>query len=139
MRRHLPATGVGVDGRADGAVEHLGGGHAQRQAERAVAVVHVEPVVRRLEDVAGSGQHGFVAGARDLEEDLVLPLELDLPVVDAARQEHRSVGGEELVAREPVGRALGRAALRLGRTGHESFRSRANGWPSDRPGTALSR
>ena len=36
--------------------------------------------------------------ARDLEEDLVLPLELDLLVVEPARQEHRAIGGNELVA-----------------------------------------
>ena len=56
-----------------------------------------------------------MAGAGDLEEDLVLPLELDLLVVDATRQEHRPVGGDELVLREAV-----RGAAGLGGGGHWS-------------------
>jgi hypothetical protein len=42
-------------------------------------------------------EHGFVAGAADLEEGLALVLELDLLVVDGARQEHQTIGGEKLV------------------------------------------
>jgi hypothetical protein len=51
--------------------------------------------------VAGAQRHarghqdGLVAGAADLEEDLVLPLELDLAVVDPPGQIHRPVDGEE--------------------------------------------
>ena len=114
VRRHLPPAGVRVDRRADGRVEHLRRGHPEREAEGPVAVVGVEPVVARLEDVAGRREHRLVARTRDLEEDLVLPLELDLLVVDATRQEHGAVGGDELLLREPVGGA----ARRGGGRGH---------------------
>ena len=105
VRRHLASTRVRVRRRAHRAVKHLGRRHAQLQAERAVAVIRVEPVVARLEHMPRRGQHGLMPGARDLEEDLVLPLELDLLVVHAARQEHRPERGEQLVARQSVGRA----------------------------------
>ena len=90
-RRHLPAAGVGVIGRADGREELLGGRHAQAEAERAVAIVGVEPVVGWAENLGRGGKDGFVARARYLEEDLVLTLELDLLVVDPAGEEHDAV------------------------------------------------
>ena len=96
VRRHLPAAGVGVVGRADGGEELLGRGHAEAEAEGPVAVVEVEPVVGRAEDLGGGGQHALVAGAGDLEKDAVLTLELDLLVVDPAGQQHRLVNVEEV-------------------------------------------
>ena len=95
VRRHLPAAGARVVLRADAPQEHLEGVMPELQAERAVAVVGEEPVVARLEDHAGRGEHRLVAGAADLEEDLVLPLELDLLVVDPPRQVHVPVGRNE--------------------------------------------
>ena len=49
---------------------------------------------------ARRGEHGFVAGAADLKEDQALVLELDFLVVDAARQEHRAIRPQQIVARE---------------------------------------
>ncbi|MNC86805.1 hypothetical protein D3C83_24850 [compost metagenome] len=69
----------------------------------------------RLEHLRRGGKHRLVPGAGDLEEDLVLPLELDLLVVEAAREEHRPVGADELVLGQAVG---GAARLRGG--GHGS-------------------
>ena len=43
-----------------------------------------------------------MAGAADLEEDPTLTLELDLLVIQLPREEHQAVGGDELVARQPV-------------------------------------
>ena len=101
VRRHLPA-GVGrvVHG-ADRREEHLERRHAERQAERAIAVVREEPVVAGAELQAGRDEDGFVAGAADLEERFLLVLELDLLVVDLSRQEHEAIGREQLVARQP--------------------------------------
>jgi len=96
VRRHLTAAGVGVVGRAGGGEELLSRGHAEAEAEGPVAVIEVEPVVGRAEDLGGGGQHALVAGAGDLEKDAVLTLELDLLVVDPAGQQHRLVNVEEV-------------------------------------------
>src|SRR5205814_1441025 len=47
-------------------------------------------------------QHRLVSGSADLEEDLVLPLELDLLVIQLARQVHRPVDVEEGLLVEPL-------------------------------------
>ena len=96
VRRHLPATGVGVVGGAHGGEQHLRRRHAERQAQRAVAVVGIEPVVRWPQRFARRNEHGFVARPRNLEKDLVLPLELDLLVVEAPRQEDQPVHIEQI-------------------------------------------
>ena len=110
---HLAPAGVGIVGRADGGEELLGGGHAEAEAERPVAIVGVEPVVGRAEDLGGGRQHGLVAGARNLEEDLVLALELDLLVVDPARQQHDAVQIEQIRLFQ-LGGALGAARSACG-------------------------
>ena len=81
---------------------------AERQAQRAVAVVGKEPVVAGLQLHAGCGQDRLVAGAADLEEDQALVLELDLLVVDPPRQDHRAVRAEKLFAREAAALHVGR-------------------------------
>ena len=114
VRRHLAAAvGRVVLGRADGGEKHLARRHAERQAQRAIAVVREEPVVARLQLLAGGDQDGLVAGAADLEERLLLVLELNLLVVDPPRQEHQAIGREQLVARQ----ALVFTAARLCRGG----------------------
>ena len=119
---HLAAAGVGIGGGADGRFQHLRGGEPQFEAERAVAVIEEEPVVGRLEHHAGGREHRLVSGARDLEEDLVLALELDLLVVDAARQEHGLVCGKQLVA----GQVRRAAAFGFAGSSHDRIRSRAD-------------
>src|SRR6185437_5554470 len=76
--------------------ELLGGRHPQAKAQGPVAVVKVEPVVGRPEHAGCSDQHGFVAGARDLKEDPVLALKLNLPVVDASGEQHKTVELDEV-------------------------------------------
>jgi hypothetical protein len=110
--RHLPAAGARVDRGAHGLVEHLVRRHAEHEAERAVPVIEVEPVVGGPERHAGGGEHRFVTRPRDLEEDLVLALELDLPVVEAAREQHVAVCAQQLLAAQsrgglPLGAGLG--------------------------------
>ena len=100
VRRHLPAARGGVVLRADALQQHLVGRDAQREAEGAVAIVGEGPVLAAPQLAAGGDQDRLVPGARDLEEDLALVLELNLLVVEAPRQEHQPVGGEQLVARQ---------------------------------------
>ena len=100
VRGHLAAARARVVLGSHRAEQHLERRHAELQQERAVAVVGEEPVVAGPQHEAGRGQHGLVAGAADLEVDPVLALELDLLVVEPARQEHGAVDPDERV---PVG------------------------------------
>ena len=103
MRRHLAAARVGVIGCADRGEQLLGRRHAQAETERPVAIVGVEPVVARTENLGGRGQDRLVAGTGDLEEDPVLPLELNLPVVDAPGEQDQAVDVEEIGLGEDSG------------------------------------
>ena len=128
VRRHLPAARGGVVLRADALQQHLVGRDAQREAEGAVAIVGEGPVLAAPQLAAGGDQDRLVPGARDLEEDLALVLELNLLVVEAPRQEHQPVGGEQLVARQ-VGLGARLAGDAVGR--------RPSGWRGrgrNRPG-----
>ena len=102
VRRHLAAAARRIVLGADRREQHLERRHAEREAERAIAVVREEPVVAGAQVQAGGHEHGLVPGAADLEECLALVLELDLLVVDLPRQEHQAVGGEQLVSGQPL-------------------------------------
>src|SRR5262249_26826418 len=82
VRRHL-ATNVGriVLG-ADRREEHLVRSEAERQAQRAIAIVGKEPVVSRAQMLTGRHQDRFVPRAADLKKSFALVLELDLLVID---------------------------------------------------------
>ena len=82
VRRHLAAADAGIVLRADGAEQHLERRHPELQAQRAIAIVRVEPVVAGFEHQAGGDQDCLVSGAADLKEDLALVLELDFLVVE---------------------------------------------------------
>ncbi len=69
VRGHLPAAARGVVSGGDPLEQHLVGGDAEPQAERAVPVVGVEPVVAGLEVEGRADENGLVARAADLEED----------------------------------------------------------------------
>ena len=75
---------------------------ADGQAQRTIAVVGEEPVFTRTQLQPRGHEDGFVAGAADLEERFLLVLEQDLLVVDLSRQEHESIGREQLVARQAL-------------------------------------
>ena len=98
VRRHLPPVGARIVFGADAGEQHVERRDAELQAQRAIAIVRIEPVVARLQREAGRDEHGFVAGAADLKKDLALVLELDLLVVELSRQQHAAVDGEELLA-----------------------------------------
>ncbi len=101
VRRHLPSAGVGIVGRAYGFQQLLVRRHAQGKAERAVAIVGIEPVVAGAQHHSGGNQQRFVSRARDLKEDLLLALEQDLAVVDPARHVHQPVDFDQLLGGEP--------------------------------------
>ena len=63
VARHLASAGRGIDRGAHCLVQHFRWSHAEGQAEGAVAVISVEPIVRRLEDHSRRGQNRFVAGS----------------------------------------------------------------------------
>ena len=100
VRRHLPSARTRVVFRAHRAQQHFERRHAKLQAQRAIAVIGIKPVVTRAQVHAGGRQHGFVAGAANLEEDQALVLELNLLVVEPARQQHGAVRPQQVVARE---------------------------------------
>ena len=127
VRRHLPAVTCRVVFRADGLQEHVERGDAERQAERAVAVVRHEPVVARAEDHARGHEDRLVAGAADLEKDLALVLELNLFVVETARQQHQAIRLAQIVCGEFSSgagarwrrHAVGRGSSASGRSLHQ--------------------
>src|SRR5262249_46445800 len=115
--RHLPAGRRRVLARADGLEEHLVGRDPDLEAHRPLAVVELEPVVPGAGNQPRSRRDRLVAGAGDLEIDLVLPLELDLLVVDPAREIDVAVGRRQrgrveavVLARLDLGRHAGTIA-----------------------------
>ncbi len=73
------------------------GGLAQSECNRTVTVVEEEPVVGPLTVLRERDTDRFMPRAGDLEEDLVLPLEGDLAIIEVARGHHRSVEAQELL------------------------------------------
>src|ERR1700733_5249703 len=102
VRWHLTSARGGIVLRADSFEKHFVSRHAERQAESAIAIVGIEPVVSSLENETGGDEYAFMAGAADLEVNFVLALELDFAVVELAREEHRAINADERVAVETV-------------------------------------
>ncbi len=97
MARHLAAAGCRVGGCADRLQQHLGRRNAERERERAVAVVGEEPVVPRAQVAREPEQQRLVARARDLEERAVLLAQRDLTVVAEPRHEREREVGERVL------------------------------------------
>src|SRR5438270_13874187 len=55
-----------------------------------------------LEGESGGHQKSFMAGPRDLEENLLLTFEKDLAVIQPARHKHQPVHADELFASESL-------------------------------------
>jgi hypothetical protein len=112
VRGHLPAARSRIGGRADRLLQHLERRHAQREAQRAVAVVWVDPILAGVERHAGGHLQRFVAGPADLEKNPVLPLQRHLPVVQPAGGVHQAESADELLRCEAfeslVARVFGR-------------------------------
>jgi hypothetical protein len=88
MRGHLAAAGCRIFGRAYGLLQHLVGSDAQGEAQRAVPIVGVEPVVSLAQSHSGGHLYGLVARTADLEKDPVLAFERDLPIIQPTGSVH---------------------------------------------------
>src|SRR5437764_15139562 len=99
MRRHLPAAGRWIAGSANGTEQVIFGSHAQHEAQRAVTIIRIKPVVTRPENKARGGLDGLVSSAADLEKDAVLTFEKYLAIVEPPRHVHDAIGTDEVVAR----------------------------------------
>ena len=102
VRRHLAPARVGIILGADGGQQHLERCHAERQTQRAISIVGIEPVVAGAQMEPGRRQDAFVAGATDLKKDQALIFELNLLVVETPRQQHDAVGTDQICARQAV-------------------------------------
>ncbi len=91
---------AGIVLRSDGCQQHVARSDAEHEAQRAIAIVRIEPVVRRSQLKSRRHEHRLVSGAANLEVGLALILDLDFLVVELPGQEHPAVGGEELVGGE---------------------------------------
>ena len=69
-----------------------------------------KPIVGRLQHQARGRKHRFMARAADLEEQSVLPLELNLAIVQTPREKHRAINADQRFALEAV--VLRRVELR---------------------------
>ena len=77
-----------------------------------MTIIRIKPVVPRLQRESSPHSNRFVAGARDLEKNLLLALEQDLAVVDSPRGKHDAIRIDQLLTGEPlIGLALSRVAL----------------------------
>src|SRR5712692_176530 len=102
MRWHLAPAGARVILGSNGLEKHFERRDAQHQAERAIAVVGVKPINARTKKQPHCRGHGFVAGTGNLEENLVLALELDFPVIQPPGEIHRAVDAHQRFAIEAV-------------------------------------
>ena len=96
MRRHLASTRRWIGGSARGLQEHVLGRHAESQAQRAIPIIGENPIVAGAQSQARRDLNRFMPGAADLEKDFILPLEQDLPVVNATGRVHIAIGAYEV-------------------------------------------
>ena len=94
--RHLASAAGRIGGRAHGLQQHLGRREAQRQAQRAIAIVGKEPVVTGTHGQRRAHAQRLVARAGDLEVDFLLAFEKDLAVIHAAGKKHQPVDFNQL-------------------------------------------
>ena len=85
---------------ADTLQQHLERRHAELQAQRAVAIVRIEPIIARLQAHSRRHQDRLVTSAANLKKDAVLVFHLNLFVVEPPRQVHRAEDLQHLFAAE---------------------------------------
>ena len=99
MRRHLAAAGCRIGFRAHPLQKHFVGSDAEHEHQGAIAIVREEPIVGGLQNQTRGREDGFVACAADLKEQSVLALELDLAIVETAREKHRAIDPDRALSR----------------------------------------
>ena len=98
MGGHLAAAARRIGLGPHALQELLHGIDAERQGQRAVTVVEIEPVGPGAEEVGQRDLDRLVAGTRNQEEDLALLVQLRFTVVDVPRRDHGSVPGAQCFA-----------------------------------------
>src|SRR5580693_2883882 len=97
VRRHLTSAGTWIIFRADGFEEHFIRSHSQREAQRAIAIVSAEPIVRGLQQLTGGNEDSFMSRAADLKINFILALQLNFTVVQTAGKQHGAIHLDELL------------------------------------------
>src|SRR5438309_6282261 len=100
VRGHLTPVRTRIGFSADTLQQHLERRHAKLQAQRAIAIVRIEPVVTRLQAHSRRDQDRFMTSAANLKEDAVLVFHLNLFVVEPPRLIHRAKHLQHLFAAE---------------------------------------
>ena len=100
VRRHLPPAGCRVGRRAHRLLQHFVRRDAERETQRAIAVIRIEPIVARAQHHARGHLHGLVARARNLEVDAVLALQRHFAVVQPPRGMHEPEGADQRFRRQ---------------------------------------
>jgi len=88
VRGHLPSAGRRVRSRSYGLQQHFQRGNTERQAQRPIAVVGINPILPRTQRQSRGHLHGLMSSAADLKIDAILALQRDLAVVQAAGEMH---------------------------------------------------
>ena len=86
---HLPASTVRIGAGPDRPEQMVQGRLPDRERQRSISVVPVEPIVSALQVSGHRHLHRFVPGTGDLKEGLVLTIETDFPVIHPPGGEHR--------------------------------------------------
>ncbi len=109
MGRHLAASGTGIARGSNSLEQHVFRRHPKSERQTAIAVIRKDPVVPGPGDESCGDLNRLVACRTDLEEDLVLPLEQDFAVVQAARKIHEAEGLKQSLTGEPAGETMSRS------------------------------
>src|SRR5215471_5851606 len=102
MAWHLASAARGIFGSSDRLQEHLGRGYAKSETQGTITVVWNEPVIGRLHCERSGDEHRFVTSPRNLKEDPVLRLQLQLFIVYPARHVHQAIDLEHGLTIEAV-------------------------------------
>src|SRR5580692_9203875 len=100
VRGHLTASRGWVGLGSHRLKQHFLRSHAHGEREGAVAIIQIEPVVSGPQNHAGCDVDRLVSGAADLEENPVLALEENFPVIQAAGEVHEAKGAQQVIAPE---------------------------------------
>ena len=98
MRRHLPPARTWIVLRAHRLQQHFEGSHSQHQAQRAVAIVRINPVCSSMEKQPHCCGDCFVSRTRNLKVNFILAFELNLAVIQLSREIHRAVQADQRVS-----------------------------------------
>ena len=97
MGRHLASARGRIFRGPNSLLQHLARRHAQGQAQGAVAIVRIEPIVPGSHRHGRGNLHGLVPRAADLEVNAVLAFERDLAVIQPPGRVHQAESANQLL------------------------------------------